>query len=99
MRFAMALDEQHHFACSGERVLPRTHRHGARMSRETGHAHVEPRGPRNRRDDAHRKSFVQQQRPLLDVRFDVGDHVLSAAIDIAPMIGIAAEFDQRLRAL
>ena len=94
--FAVPLDEEHHLGGGGERVLARAHRHGPRVTGETRDAHVEARAAGDRGDDADRQSLVQQHGTLLDVRFDVGDDVLPAAVDAAPAVRIAAEVDERL---
>ena len=96
MAFAIAFDEQHHFARCRERVLAAAHRNGARVSGETGYRHAQARRAGDRSHDADREALVQQHRALLDVRLDERDDVLAAPVDIAPAIRIAAEVDERL---
>ena len=91
----MALDEQHHFTCRGQRVLPPAHWHGTGMSREARHARIETRPSGDGGDDADRQAFVQQHGPLLDMRLDIGDDILAAPIDVAPAVGITAECLER----
>ena len=96
VRFAVVLDEEHHLARRRQRVLAPAHRHCPCMAREPGDAYVEPRRAGNGGDDADRESLVQQDGTLLDVRFDVGDDIFSAPVDVAPAIGVAAEGRDRL---
>jgi hypothetical protein len=96
VRFAVALDEEHHLACRSERVLPAAHRHRSGVAGEPRDTHAYPRGAGDRGDDAHRQVLVQQHGALLDMRFDIRNDVSAAPVERAPTIGIAAEVDQRL---
>jgi len=45
MRFAVALDEEHHFACRRERILPPAHRYGSGVAGKPRHVHAHPYRP------------------------------------------------------
>jgi hypothetical protein len=54
---------------------------------ETGHRDAHAAAAGDRGDDADRQAFVQQDRPLLDVRFDVRDDAAAAPVERAPASG------------
>ena len=51
----------------------------------------QPRGARDRRHHADRKTLLFQHRPLLDVQFDIGKQFAARACGRADMVGIEAE--------
>ena len=91
---AKFFDKKNHFGCRRQRVLSRPHRHRARMSSKTCHIEKQPRRPCDGGHHANRQPLVEQNRTLLDMRFNESDHLtmlLAAAIKLAPLAGITAK--------
>ena len=85
------LDRDDAFGGARQRIAPQRHRHRAGMAGHTGEARRQPRGARDRRHHADGKVFLLQNRPLLDVQFDIGKQLAAGARGSADTIGIEPE--------
>ncbi len=84
------------FRGGGERVAAQAHRNSSGMARHSRDLDPEAIAAVDRADHADGEPACFEDRPLLDVQFHVGEHVIRLARSVADALGIEPESEQRI---